>query len=430
MDIPPPEQWDLSHANKGDFDVFGPNFPLHSRFWRGDQPPEGFIKEPQTYPKSVSGETSHSYPNSVSGETSHSNYQDSNKLQTEVPPSYKSEPQRNDYYRATQPQVLNAPKPKPRPPPMSLPRQTTINEELKNPYGNASAPGSEYIEGNYYGIPVASAPGSEYIEGNYYGIPVASAPPVDDVSHNFNQALYPPIDTMYPPKRPINSICQKYDISEEQLLDTKDRKQIVFIDDSYSNITEAFIHEDRSGQIIDACRMIVELNSVHNTTPVSFKLINQFWSDSDVIYTPKEYDIWCKVIEWDGGTKAGIRLNAILEEYFIKWNENPNVKPVNIIYIGDGAIEDLELYTACIVNAAKVSAARGKPRNITFQMFQVGEDQSAKSSFEYMDNELKNKYGMKCDIVDCVYGNGNLTQKIIKGMVGASVEYVDNQPNY
>ena len=224
-------------------------------------------------------------------------------------------------------------------------------------------------------------------------------------------------------------VCQKYNVSEEQLLDTKNRTQIVFVDDSYSNITEAFIDENRSGQIIDASEMIVEFNSVHNKFPVSFKMLNCFWMDKNDIYTTSDFKSWSKGIEWSGGTKAGTRLNIILKDYFNEWNQDPNVRPVNIIYMGDGAIEDMNQYIACVVHAAEESSRRGKPRQITFQMFQVGNDPSATKSFEFMDNELKKRYNMKSDVVDCVYGDKPLKEKIIKAMIGAGVEYIDNKYN-
>ena len=62
-------------------------------------------------------------------------------------------------------------------------------------------------------------------------------------------------------------------------------------------------------------------------------------------------------------------------------------------------------------------------------MFQVGNDPSATKSFEFMDNELKKRYNMKSDVVDCVYGDKPLKEKIIKAMIGAGVEYIDNKYN-
>jgi hypothetical protein len=213
------------------------------------------------------------------------------------------------------------------------------------------------------------------------------------------------------------------------LIGIKDRKQIIFIDDSYSNITEAFAHENRSGQIMDACRMIVELNSVHNRFEVGFRMLNSFYNDTDSIYNTDHYNNWIKNIQWGGGTEAGIRMNAILEEYFMEWNSNTETNPVNIIYIGDGLIEDQKLFTACIVNAAHECESRKKPRQITFQLFQVGEDTEATRFFQELDDNLKTTYLIKSDIVDCVYGTMSLIDKIKKAMVGIANDYVDTLPN-
>lgn len=298
------------------------------------------------------------------------------------------------------------------------------------PYNQASAPplgvGQPYPYPNGpYGNESYKAP-----YGGPYGNETYNSPSNGPYGNEPSKPLYPPVSSIYPPKPPIHSVCQKYNISEEQLLDTKGRTQIAFIDDSYSNITEAFIDENRSGQIIEASEMIVELNSVHNSFPVTFKLLNCFWMDRNDVYTVEEFKDWSKNIEWNGGTMAGERLNIILKEYFQEWNQNPDVKPINIIYMGDGAIEDLvKKYIPCVVHAAEEAARRGKPRQITFQMFQVGKDPNATESFEFMDNELKVRYNMKCDVVDCVYGDKPLKEKILKALVGAASEYVDNKYN-
>ena len=224
-------------------------------------------------------------------------------------------------------------------------------------------------------------------------------------------------------------VCAKYGVSPMSLIGTKGRKQIVFIDDSYSNVTDAFAHENRSGQIVDACRMIVDLNSVHNSFEVCFRMINSFYKDTNSIFTTEHYNEWVKDIQWEGGTEAGVRMNAILEEYFAEWNRNPDTKPVNIMYIGDGMIEDQRLFTACIVNAAQVCESRKKPLHITFQLFQVGNDTEATRFFRELDDNLKTTYHMKSDIVDCVYGSMPLIEKIKKAMIGASDDYVDAIPN-
>jgi hypothetical protein len=237
------------------------------------------------------------------------------------------------------------------------------------------------------------------------------------------------VESMYPPQV-SNPVCNKYDISSMSLIDTKGRKQIVFIDDSYSNITEAFVDENRSVQIIDACRMIVELNSVHNNFEVRFRMLNSFYNDTNDVFNTFDYDNWIKNIQWEGGTEAGVRMNTILEEYFTEWNHNSETIPVNIIYIGDGLIEDQSMFTACIVNASQECERRKKPRQITFQLFQVGEDTGATHFFRELDDNLKTTHKMKNDIVDCVYGTMPLIDKIKKAMIGATTDYVDAQSNY
>jgi hypothetical protein len=297
------------------------------------------------------------------------------------------------------------------------------------------SPKPNYDMSNSY-VPESHNYDLKYDDAYYIG---ASAPPtepyhIDDSYKNLytktdnNINIEPVVEHYVSP--PVYSVCQKHNIDQDNLIDMKGRKQLIFVDDSYSNITEAFLSENRSGQIIDAGRMLVEFNAVHNKFSVIFKLLNSFWMDNDNITTPNQYDDWVKNIDWNGGTNSGERLNIILEEYFEKWESNPNMDPINIIYIGDGAIEDVNKYITCVAHASDESARRKKPRQITFQVFQVGSDINATKSFQYMNNLLKTKFNIKNDIFECICDNLSLKDKSNKAIVGTSVDYDNTQPNY
>jgi hypothetical protein len=215
-----------------------------------------------------------------------------------------------------------------------------------------------------------------------------------------------------------NPICIKYDVTEEQLIQMRGRTQLILIDDGYSNITEAFAEEQRSSQIADACKMLVEFNGVHNSFPTKIHLVNAFYLDNETIYNENDYNEWLKNLEWTGGTIVGDRLNAILESYFKEWNRSSDTLPITITYIGDSPIKEMKKFMACIVNAVQETEKRCKPRQIIFQIFQVGNDTSTTINFQQIESEIKTKYKVKGDIVECYFGPLNLMQKIKKALVG------------
>jgi hypothetical protein len=154
---------------------------------------------------------------------------------------------------------------------------------------------------------------------------------------------------------------------------------------------------------------------------VRTRCLNTFYHESNEIYTVDDFKSFVGKIEWSGGTETGTRLNTILAEYFKEWNTNSGMMPLSIIYIGDGTIDDMEFMEKCIVNCAYVTSIRMAPKQITFQLYQVGNDEKATQDFINLDDNLKNKHNLSADIVDCIYGTGTtLIEKVKKGIIGSA----------
>ena len=262
----------------------------------------------------------------------------------------------------------------------------------------------------------------------YYDNPPYDNPPYDNKTKYDNG---PYGSTIYnSPKSPYGNVGNpaliNYDISEDSLFGMKGRQQIILIDDGHSNITDAYSNDDRSGQNVDACKMMVELNGVVNSKPIKFHLINAFYLDKDNVYHINDYNDWIKTLDWlASGTSPAVRLNAVLESYFLEWNKDSNLAPVTITYISDSKINDYDKMVACLVNAIRESETRGKPLQITFQIFQVGKDENTTKLLKQMETDLKIKYRLKSDSIGIYYGNMILMQKIKKAIVG---EHLYNGP--
>jgi uncharacterized protein YegL len=132
-----------------------------------------------------------------------------------------------------------------------------------------------------------------------------------------------------------------------------------------------------------------------------------------------------------GATPTGRRLDVLMVEYkkeleAARKRGKPAPKPLNIIIITDGVpTDDPE---APIVRFAKYLDQYDFPLSqFGIQMFQIGNDSSAREALEELDDALQNRYQIR-DIVDTIPYKGEMdSEDIIKVLLGGINRRLDRK---
>ncbi|WRT69657.1 uncharacterized protein IL334_006647 [Kwoniella shivajii] len=150
-----------------------------------------------------------------------------------------------------------------------------------------------------------------------------------------------------------------------------------------------------------------------------------------------------ETVKPSGSTPTGRRLEAILREYMnalerkglrrnssmfgSSSNSNPNVKPMNLIVITDGAPTD-DPESVIITFAKRLDKGEHPLSQIGIQFLQVGDDASAKEALQELDDGLSDKHDIR-DIVDTVpYCGKELTaEMIVKTLIGGINRRMDRK---
>ena len=233
-------------------------------------------------------------------------------------------------------------------------------------------------------------------------------------SSDKHQHNYSPTNTNYQPTYPdtiemeeYNEVCQTYGITLESLLDYKNRQIMVIINDRNSMKNSQFSQERRIEQIEETVKMIIDFNSVHNNFGVQVAYINEEQLDSNCIYKPNDFIKNISQNNWEGSNYVSIRINNILSEYYQKWNKDPNIMPLGVIYVTDSGFDKYDgiMFKDVVSNFAMVNEQeRKEPRKITMGVFQVGRDEDTTSNLMSFDDVIKSRYKIKSDVFDCIYG--------------------------
>lgn len=259
----------------------------------------------------------------------------------------------------------------------------------------------------------------------------SAPPPYSSVQQGVTPSKYgsAPPPTVAPSKYGSNpnSAFKKYNIPPESLQLLEEYDIIFIVDDSTS------MNFNGGGRIIEVREtlvMFMELACEVDDDGVDLLFLNN--PNGYNIKNPKDAQKIIDSITWAGRTPTGKRINDVLTNYKTALNSNPNTKPLSIVVITDGDASDKPLLEATIVDCAKHMKNLGKPKQVCFQFFQVGNDQNAKKFLEMLDDDLEKKYQIQ-DIVDCVHsqdGNLSLKERFIKALVGAIDPNIDRVSGY
>lgn len=263
-----------------------------------------------------------------------------------------------------------------------------------------------------YGLP--------FLQNVYYSPETGltpSAPPMTSTTHH--ATLYPTLPQQLAqqlpeqlPREYVNKTFLGYGLNTDVYNKKLGTEFILCIDDSGSN--QAFDHQDnRIGQIIETGGIIVDLVKELNLNGTRLKFVNCIDLDTS-IFTPDDFKKHMSLVRWEGGTFSGIRIDSFMREYFDNWTRYGYVCPLNLIYIGDGKIDDQNYLEQVVISSLTESANRGLPSQIKFEFYLVGDDEEGRQSFIRMDDIFKNTYGISQELVDVIYHSGDLKFKVIE----------------
>lgn len=225
----------------------------------------------------------------------------------------------------------------------------------------------------------------------------------------------------------VDTICQKYGITKQAFKILSNnlgmRDIVLLIDDSGSMNLETRI-EDAIATMI----MLLEISLMFDSNGIDVMFLNQTHLNC-VISNINQITSLNDTFEASGGTHAGNALNYFVELFKHNY-ASVNGKPVTLIYLGDGKIDDSDLFTQTIVDACKIP--RNNPtvdvRPITFQLFQVGTDSEASKYFQELDTIMKEVYKLE-DCVDTVsyekMKGRSLKDTVLKILLGSVLADLD-----
>lgn len=224
----------------------------------------------------------------------------------------------------------------------------------------------------------------------------------------------------------VDTVCQKYGITKQAFKILSNnlgiRDVVLLVDDSGSmNL------ENRIEDAIATMTMLLEISLMFDSNGIDVMFLNQTHFNC-VINSIDQVTALNDKFEANGGTNAGNALN-----YFVKLFKHNYTsvsgKPVTLIYLGDGKIDDSDLFTQTIVNACKIPRnSDANVRPITFQLFQVGTDAEASKYFQDLDVILKDIYKLE-DCVDTVsyekMKGRSLKDTVLKILLGSVLADLD-----
>lgn len=254
-----------------------------------------------------------------------------------------------------------------------------------------------------------------------------SAPPMTtEYYQNPPPVAYP---TSQPAQMTYNQyVCNKYQISEFQFkslqrhLQGRDFK--LFIDDSASMNLGTCISDT-----LATAYMLLELTLMFDDDGIDIYFINQTSLNRTGVNSTEMLNSIINNIQWEGSTLAGKQMNNIVNEFILKYPQKN--KPVTVIYIGDGRIDDTPLFTQSIVNGCKKFQEVNHIKPISFQLYQVGNNADATAFFAGLDDDLKTHYGLDKDSVDTVNHDSmqkmqkSLSECVLKTLLGSLVQEID-----
>lgn len=154
------------------------------------------------------------------------------------------------------------------------------------------------------------------------------------------------------------------------------------------------------------------------------------------VTTSKDVMMLFEQVRPRGATPTGIRLGELLKKYLLAYQDNPRMKPLNIICITDGEPTDPNALEKNIVMVAKqLDLLKAPPRQVGVQFFQVGQDEAATASLEELDNALVEEHGIR-DMVDTVSwkemnkGGGLTGEAVLKAVLGAMDGKLDRKRKF
>lgn len=126
-----------------------------------------------------------------------------------------------------------------------------------------------------------------------------------------------------------------------------------------------------------------------------------------------------------GATPLGRKLKTLLDVYFKELDHNRHTKPVNYIFITDGAPTDGDATENAIVEAAiKLDERNARVTQIGIQFVQIGTDVAAAEYLQSLDDGLGDRNVR--DIMDTTTGEGD-NLDLVKILIGAVNRRVDNK---
>ncbi|KAI2619776.1 hypothetical protein GGS26DRAFT_571814 [Hypomontagnella submonticulosa] len=128
-----------------------------------------------------------------------------------------------------------------------------------------------------------------------------------------------------------------------------------------------------------------------------------------------------------GKCKLGARLKKILSWYIEQLKADPQRPPLNVIVITAGITDDD--FTVPLIEAAKeLDAMKAPLHQLGVMLFQLGDDEEARSRFEHADDEMWKKANTR-DIVDTVTWRGWPasfgSDDMVKAVLGAVSKKMD-----
>ncbi|KAE8143825.1 hypothetical protein BDV38DRAFT_276895 [Aspergillus pseudotamarii] len=163
-----------------------------------------------------------------------------------------------------------------------------------------------------------------------------------------------------------------------------------------------------------------------------------------MVSTPQSVETIFGSVYPHGDTPIGARLKEILEPYMEDLAESlrhrgtdtdsiSTVKPINIIVITDGRPTDgleNDLVATIVATAKQLDNWRADEWQVGIQFFQVGRDKKVTEYLRYLDDDLREAYGVR-DIIDTVTWDkdpGELSaDTILKVVLGAVHRKYDRQ---
>ncbi|TFK61517.1 hypothetical protein BDN72DRAFT_828200 [Pluteus cervinus] len=196
---------------------------------------------------------------------------------------------------------------------------------------------------------------------------------------------------------------------------------VIIVDDSDS------MYGNRWVKAGEALQDLARVASQYDEDGLDILFLNSLESEEKV-KDPQRVEKLFKRVQPIGATPIGKRIRELLEKYLKQYKETPHLKRVNYIVITDGEATDKHpdnnVETVIVKFAREFERLNAPISQVGIQFVQIGADEEARQFLEMLDDNLKEKHGIR-DIVDTSVNRTDEPLDLIKTLLGAINKRVD-----